>query len=120
MTLIEVLAALVILTGALTGMALFVARFARTVADSGVRATASDLVAERLETVKAAARYVQIDAFVSTESVIAGFPRYRRQTLVRHVGGQPSDTDDYKVVTVIVTAPALRQPVKKTTVIGSF
>jgi len=120
MTVVEVLIALVILGGALTGMSTFIARHTRAVTDSTVRLTASDLAADRLEDVKAASQYSAIDAFAVTESSIAGFPRYSRRTLVTRVGGAPADLEDYKVVTVIVTAPGLAQTVRQTTIISQF
>jgi hypothetical protein len=40
--------------------------------------------------------------------------------MVLHVGGNPADSVDYKVVTVEVTAPRLSKPVRKSTVISSF
>ncbi|MGH7717917.1 MAG: type IV pilus modification PilV family protein [Gemmatimonadaceae bacterium] len=120
MTLIEVMVAMAILAGAMLGMGSFVVNFVREVSTTNIRATAGQLVAERLEQVKTASTYLQVDAYAGSESSIPGHPRYARQTLIKRVGGAASDVYDYKVVTVIVNAPGLAKPVRKTTVIAGF
>jgi prepilin-type N-terminal cleavage/methylation domain-containing protein len=120
MTLVEVIVALVILAGAMIALARFIGTFSRTVNDSAVKAEATQLAAERLEVVKAIQRYADVDAAAVTETDIPGHRSFTRRTVVRRVGGAASDDEDYKIVTVIVTAPALRTPVKRTTVISEF
>lgn len=121
MTLVEVMVALTILGIVMLGMGRFTTNFARTVSDAGIRSTASDLVADRLETVKSTGRYDLIESlYQGTESTLPGHPGYTRQTLVAHIGGAPTDSVDYKVVTVSVSAPRMTTPVKKSTVISSF
>jgi prepilin-type N-terminal cleavage/methylation domain-containing protein len=123
MTLIEVIIATVILGGALMSLAGFVAKFAHTVSDADIRGIAAELAADRIETVKAATQYMSIDSlYARTEGrgTISGYPKFTRQTLVQRVGGGPTDLVDYRIVTVIVTAPPLRTPVKKTTIISDF
>jgi hypothetical protein len=39
---------------------------------------------------------------------IPGEPRFKRQTIIRHVGGGDADLDDYRVVTVIITSLPMR------------
>ena len=51
---------------------------------------------------------------------ITGYPKFTRQTLVERVGGGPTDLVDYKIITVLVSTPALKIPVKKTTIISDF
>ena len=123
MTLIEVIIAIVILSGALLSMGGFVAKFANTVSMSDVRGIAAELAADRIETVKAATSYAVIDSlYRKTEGAgtIAGYPKFTRQTLVQRVGGGATDLVDYKIITVIVSTPALKIPVKKTTIISDF
>ena len=121
MTVIEVILALTILSGALLGMATFITRFTRAVTTSTVVSTAGQLAAARLEVVKGATQYRLIDSlYARTESPVAGFPGYTRRTLVQRVGGQPSDVYDYRIVTVKVTGPGLPAPVSKTTIIANF
>jgi prepilin-type N-terminal cleavage/methylation domain-containing protein len=122
-TLVEVVVSLVILGGVFLGLALFVSNMAHSSAYSRLEDTAEDLVADRLETVKSATDYASIDSlFARSEGVIPGaeYAGFARQTIVDHVGGQPADSVDYKLVTVIVTNPALPKAVRKTTAIASF
>jgi prepilin-type N-terminal cleavage/methylation domain-containing protein len=120
-TLVEVIAALVIILGVSLGMAVFMLQFVRTVATASSRTTANELVADRLEDVKSATKYSTIDAvYAGTENAIPNNPGYVRQTIVSHVGGAPPDLYDYRIITVIVSGPGLRNPVKKSTVISAF
>lgn len=122
MSLVEVLVATVILGGVLVSMATLTARFVRVVTDTGARSRALQIAAKRLEDVKAAPTYASIDSlFVEALPVrVPEAPTFRRQTLVQRVGGLPTDRIDYRVVTVVVTAPTLPQPVRRTTIIADF
>jgi prepilin-type N-terminal cleavage/methylation domain-containing protein len=121
MTLIEVMIALVILTGALLSLGSFVTNFTHTVATSGVRTTAGELAADRIETVKSAVKYDSLETlYAGTEATVTGHPGFSRQTIIQRVGGVPGDSVDYKIVTVVVSNQALRAPVRKTTIIADF
>lgn len=120
-SLIEVLVALGLLGGVLFGLAAFAIKLARSSMESRIRATAGQLISDRLESVKSAPRYTVIDSmFVGTESPVPGFTGYTRQTWVRRVGGQPSDTIDYKLITVEVRHGRLVKPMRKTSAIPPF
>jgi prepilin-type N-terminal cleavage/methylation domain-containing protein len=122
MTLVEVLAAVTILGAALVAMATHVGTFARTVTETDATARAAELAAERLEMVKGATSYASMDSLYTepTPVAIPGETRYKRQTLIRHVGGGDADLDDYRVVTVMITSPSLRQPLRRTTIVSDF
>jgi prepilin-type N-terminal cleavage/methylation domain-containing protein len=120
MTLIEVIVAMVLLSGALLGMAAFLARYANVAGMMARRTEANELVADRLEQVKGALKYSAIDSYGTSEYSIPGHPGLTRQTLVTHSGGNPNDLYDYKTVTVIVNGPGLKTPSKKTTIISVF
>lgn len=121
MTLVEVLVSVVLLSGVLLGMGAFSASMARTSGSARVTATATQLVADRLELVKTAPRYTAIESlYVATEMSIAGQPGYTRKTLVRRVGGLATDSIDYKIVTVEVGHSAIPKPVRKSTIIAPF
>ncbi len=125
MTLIEVLVAIVILAGVLLSLGRFSGILAHTAGTARITATATQLVADRLETVKGAPRYVAIESLYvlagqGNEATVSGFPGYSRQTLVLRVGGLPTDTVDYKIVTVTVSHGSLSTPVRKSTVVGQF
>jgi len=122
-TLVEVVVAMLILGIALLGMALFVSRMAHSTTDSRLLGTADELAADRIETIKTSTSYATLGAdFQGTETSIPGgdYAGFTRQTIIKHVGGSPSDSVDYTVVTVIVSNPAVRDTVRKTTVIASF
>lgn len=121
MTLIEVIVALVLLTGALLSMGAFIARYANVTGAVSRRSEANELVADRLEEVKGALRYSAIDSlYAKTEPTLPGHPGLTRQTLVTRTGGAAPSLYDYKTVTVIVNGPGLTTPSKKTTVISVF
>lgn len=121
MTLVEVIVSLTLLVGVLLAMARFSALLAHSAGTARLTATATQLVADRIETVKGAPRYTAIESlYVATENSISGFDKYRRQTTVRRVGGMPADSIDYKIVTVEVSHPALPKGVRKTTIIAPF
>ena len=121
MTLVEVMVALVLMAGVLLALGRFSGTLARTTGIARLTATATQLVADRIETVKGAPRYVAIESlFVATESNIAGFKGFTRQTQILRIGGTSSDSLDYKIVTVTVSNPSLTKAVRKSTVIAPF
>lgn len=121
MSLVEVIVAIGLLGGVLFGMSAFSMKLAQASTVARIRATASQLISDRLEQVKGAPRYSAIDTiYPGTESDAAGFKGYTRQTWVVRVGGQPTDTIDYKLVTVEVRHAKLLKPLRKTTAIPPF
>lgn len=121
-SLVEVIVAVAILAGALLAMGHLTGQLGRTVTLTDLRAQAAEVAAERLETVKSATSFDAIDSLYAepTPRVVGGRPRFRRQTLIRRVGGGSGDLVDYKVITVVVTAARLTTAVRRTTVIGDF
>ena len=117
MTLVEVLVALVILTGALVGMGKFIASFSHSTTDGSLTSTASDLVLDRLELVKASSPYTGLGSYGGTESAISGSPGFVRITQVLRTNTAQTD---YTTVTVTVSNVAMYKPVKKSTVISAF
>jgi prepilin-type N-terminal cleavage/methylation domain-containing protein len=117
MTLIEVMIALVILTGALLGMGKFITSFSHATSDGALSSVASDLVLDRLETIKGSSSYAGLDGYAAIETTITGFTGYKRVTQVTRTFDA---TQDYKAITVTVSNPGLNQPVKKSTIIAAF
>lgn len=117
MTLIEVMIALVILTGALLGMGKFITSFSHATSDGALSSVASDLVLDRLETIKGTTSYAGLDTYAVTENSITGFAGYRRVTQVLRT---LDATQDYKAITVTVSNPGLSTPVKKSTIIAAY
>lgn len=121
MTLVEVLVSLVLMAGVLLAMGRFSGALAHTTGTARVTATATQLVADRLENVKSAPRYTAVESlYVATENAISGYAGFTRQTIVKRVGGTATDSIDYKIVTVQVNNTALSKPIRKTTVIAPF
>lgn len=120
-SLVEVIVALGILAGALLGMSAFGVKLAQGTTIARIKATAGQLVSDRLETIKGAPTYTSIDSlYPGTESPVSGFPGFTRQTWVSHVGGKVTDTVDYRLITVEVRHAKLPTPVRKTDAIPPF
>jgi prepilin-type N-terminal cleavage/methylation domain-containing protein len=121
-TLVEVIVALVILSGVLLAMTDFTRQFTRQTSDSAVTAKASDVAVQQLETVKAWRTYSTLVSTFhnSVLSFAAGGPYagLRRETLVVRTG--PSATEDFVTVTVIVSGGGLPAPIRRTTIIAAF
>lgn len=117
MTILEVVVALSILAVSLIGMSEYGRRYTRTNASSTVMNQAIDLASARVERVKAERNYVSMDTLGVTETVIAGYPKFKRVTTIVQT---LTSTMDYKTVTVKVTHSSLPVTVKKTTAIARF
>lgn len=116
-SLLEVMVALTILATSLIGMAEYGRRYARTNANSSMLNNALDLASARVERVKAERNYSSMDSLATTETVIAGYPKYNRVTAITQT---LTAQYAYKTVTVTVTHPSMPTPVKKTTAIARF
>jgi len=120
MTLIEIIIALTILAVVILGMGQFAFNFSRTERQSEARTIAVFLADQRLSEIRSSPNYAGIDStYGVTEATITGFTGYSRATTIVHTGGPRPQTNDYKTVTVTVTAPTLATPVKKTIVVAS-
>jgi Tfp pilus assembly protein PilV len=118
LTLIETMIALAILTGAMLGMGTFVSRLSHTSGNGYVQSEAGDLAVARVEQIKAYPSYSNLETmFVATEASLPGYPGFARQTYITHTS---NSTTDYKTVTVVVTAPTLTTPMKKTSIISAY
>jgi prepilin-type N-terminal cleavage/methylation domain-containing protein len=121
MTLMEVMVALILLGGVLLSLGKFSAGLARSSGTARLLATATQLVSDRIGTVKGAPRYSAIESlYVASESQVSGFKDFKRVTTVKRIGGKASDSIDYKIITVEVSNPSLTKPVRKSTIIAPF
>ena len=124
MTLIEVMIAIVILSGAMLGLAKFGGQFEHTTATAGDMSLASDLAAARIEQVKTfsvyatiVSTYNNITETYATDPVYNGFSRVTKAT---RCAGCPTASNDYVTVTVTVSGRSLVAPISKTTIIAVF
>lgn len=119
-TLVEAIVATVILTGALLAMAGFTVKYQQDDTKARLLSRAQQAANERLEVVRSALPYASLDSFATSESVLSSFKGFSRTTSVTHVGGQPADTVDYRVITVQVTLPNSSRTITKTSIVGAF
>jgi prepilin-type N-terminal cleavage/methylation domain-containing protein len=124
MTLIEVMIAIVILSGAMLGLAKFGGQFEHTTATAGDMSLASDLATARIEQVKTyrvyasiVATYNNVTDTYATDAVYKGFSRLTKAT---RCASCPTASNDYITVTVTVSGRSLVAPISKTTIIAVF
>jgi prepilin-type N-terminal cleavage/methylation domain-containing protein len=124
MTLIEVMIAIVILSGAMLSLAKFGGKFEHTTATASDMSLASDLAVARVEQIKAYRVYTSLVATYNnasetfpTDAVYRGFTRVTRVT---RCTGCPTATNDYITVTATVSGRSLVAPIAKTTIIALF
>jgi prepilin-type N-terminal cleavage/methylation domain-containing protein len=120
-TLIEVIIAMVILTVVLLAMGSFAVNFTRGVRQSDARTIAVNLADQRLAEVRSSPNYSTLETtYNGTEATISGFTGYSRVTNIQLTGGpRPTNTQDYKTVTITVTAPGIATPIKKTIIVAA-
>jgi len=123
LTLVEVMVSLVILSGALIGMAGFIGNFSHSTKSVSNEQRALDLISNRIDTIYRQPSYSGVDSMGSStgiaQSVTIDSTTFTRTSYVTHTGGGPTDTVDFKTITVSVTQPSLTSPVKKTTIIAA-
>lgn len=124
MTLIEVMIAIVILSGAMIGLAKFGGNFEHITATSADMSLASDLATQQIEQVKAyrvystlVATYNNVTNTYASDPVYKGFTRVTKAV---RCSGCPSASRDYITVTVTVSGRSLVSPIAKTTIIAVF
>src|SRR5579871_6259633 len=122
-TLAEILVAMVILSGALIGMAGFIGRFAHQAKTVDNQQRAMDLVSNRVDSITRQPDYTGIDSMGSSTGILQSISldstTYKRTTYITHTGGGATDTVDFKTVTVKVTQPSLAQAIEKTTIVAA-
>ena len=124
MTLIEVMISIVILSGAMLGLAKFGKNFQHTTSTSSDMSLASDLAVARIEQIKAFRVYLSLVAtYNGTTETFATDPIFKgftRKTYVTRCAGCPTLINDYITVTAIVSGNSLAAPISKTTIIAVF
>ena len=125
MTLIEVLFAIVIMSGVMLSLSRFGQGFARAQRNSAYLTVASDLATARLEAVRTHAVYGTIvstfngksetSADTTANPSLAGYSGYTRTTAAVLTS---TDSTHYVTVTVTVSSANLTSPVSKTVIIA--
>lgn len=118
-TLIEVIAALVLLMIVVTALATVTGRFVRTVSQTELHVAAVQLAQDRIQMIQMDPNYSGLDtAYVGVESNFPTLTGFTRETQITQVGGS-GQPNDYKRVTVIISGPGLPQPVERTTTVAA-
>ncbi len=127
MTIIEVLFAVVILSGVMLALSRFGQGFARANRNAAYLTIASDLATARLEAARAHGNYATLvstfngvtetSATANANPSMSGYAGYTRSTAAT---ATLTDSTEYVTVTVRVTSANLTSPVTKTVVIGVF
>ncbi len=126
MTIIEVMFAIVILSGVMLAMSRFGQAFTRATRDAANLAVASDLATARLQLVIGHPVYTTIvSTYNSTTETsggasnpsMSGYTGYTRRTAVTRT---QNDSTDYVTVTVTLSADVLKRPIAKTALIAAF
>ena len=87
-TLIEVIAALVLLMIVVTGLATVTGRFVRTVSQTELQVAAAQLAQDRIQIIQMDPNYGGLDtAYVGVESSFPTLTGFTRQTQITRVGG---------------------------------
>ncbi len=128
MTLIEVIIAVMILSGVLIGLSNFTRRFQKLSNNHDALAIASELATARLEAVQLYRTYSTLvstfdgtsetSATSSANPPMTQYPGYTRTTSAVRTG--PTTSADYVTVTVTVTQTATSTTVRKSLVIAAF
>jgi prepilin-type N-terminal cleavage/methylation domain-containing protein len=123
MTLVEVILAIVILSGTMLGLGNFARKFQNANTGSTSKALASDLATQRITEVVTYRPYGSIVATydgTSEEITTGAYKGFTRTTTAVRCASCPTATDDYVTVTVSVTGNDLTVAVKKTVIIAAF
>lgn len=127
MTIIEVLFAIVILSGVMLSLSRFGQEFSKASRNAAYLATASDLAVGRIEVIRGHSDFNTLVSTFSGQTETAavsganpsmdGYDGYSRSTLIAI---DSSGTGRLARITVSVTAPQLTSPVTKTLVLASY
>ena len=127
MTLIEVIIAVMILSGVFIGLSNFTRRFQHLTNNHDALAIATELATARLEVVRLHRTYSTLVATfdgtsesssTSANPSMTAYPGYTRTTSAARTG--PSSSADYVTVTVTVANTATSTSVSKSLVIAAF
>lgn len=123
MTLIEVMVALVILSGSLIAMGNFMGKFAHAQRRAGMHADAVDLASDVMDSVQHDSSYAAIPGdFQKTATIARDGASFTRSTVVKQIGGAVTSNVNYLIITTTVINNQLKpaDTVKKSIVIRSF
>jgi prepilin-type N-terminal cleavage/methylation domain-containing protein len=107
MTLVEVLVALVILSGSLIAMGNFMGKFTETQRFASLRQDEIDIATDLVDSVEHASTYASIPGYAGTVSAARDNATFSRTTTVKQIGGGATSVVNYYLITTAVTCTAL-------------
>ena len=117
-TLIEVILALSILMVVMLMLATTTGRALHTAATSGNQQVAIQLAMDKIDQVRNDPSYDGLEAaYAKADTAFATLPGFRRVTTIVRTGG-PGQANDFKKVTVTVTAPGI-DPVSRSVTVAA-
>jgi prepilin-type N-terminal cleavage/methylation domain-containing protein len=120
LTLAEVMVAMMLLTTVMLALGAFTARFAMANGQARLMITANEIAGTKLDQIRTTATYAAIDGLADSVKVTKDFTDFSVITKVKHVGGTPTDSTDYRLMTVVVKHPAMKRQIMKTTALAAF
>jgi len=120
LTLAEVMVAMMLLTTVMLALGAFTARFAMANGQARLTITANEIAGTKLDRIRTTPSYAAIDLLADSVKVTKDFTDFSMVTKVKRVGGTPADSTDYRLMTVIVSHPAMKKQVMKTTALAAF
>lgn len=120
-TLVEIVVSLLLLSVAILGVGASTGTLVRYAAGAEVESLAQQAAEDRLAKVLLEPTYSAVQEYVLTESEVHGLDGFTRETRVDHVRtpGSGGRMVDYRRVTVIVSGPPLRSPVRRVAMVAA-
>lgn len=119
-SLVEVIVAMMLLTTVVLALGSFTMKLARANGQAHLVIAANEIASQRLDEARQQPTYSSISLLAESTSVTYDFLKFGRQTVVQRIGGAPTDSVDYRLITVIVSHPSMTKAVSKTTAIAAF
>jgi prepilin-type N-terminal cleavage/methylation domain-containing protein len=124
MSLIEVIVALLILSGVLLALGGFTAKFAQASSQAHMIILANELAVKRLDEVRQQPNYLAIlnmgTSPQNTRPRQADFMTFTESTYVTRTGGGVKDLVDYMTVTAVIKHKGMKKRITKTTAMAAF
>ena len=118
-SLVEVTVALVLLSVSVLGLQLMTGQALHRMRSSHVSLTAAQLAEDKMDAIRLEPVYANLPSYAGVENPV-GFPGYQRTTtIVQRRDSTAQGVTDYRTITVAVTGPQLRVPVKRTLIVGA-
>jgi prepilin-type N-terminal cleavage/methylation domain-containing protein len=120
MSLIEVMVAMLLLTGVLLALGGFMTKFSQASNQANLVLLANELAVKRLDEVRQQPNYLAVQNMAGKRSVRSEGRVFTESTYVLRTGGAVLDPVDYMTVTTVILQDAMQKRVSKTTAVAAF